>query len=429
MNITRHFGFKTLAILPLAWASASFAGTDATAPPAKDASPAISPTLKDEWQVTAWAYGWLAGLEGTTGVRGFKSEIDVPFSKILDNLDMTAALTLEARKGRWGGWIDGMYLKVSAGGNTPGPLLSNVNISVEQIVAEAAVFYRVWEGQRGSLDLYAGARYMRMAGELGLDISDSGVRQVSEELSSRVVDEVVSAVKNKAATALESAKARLASQIADTARAQLASTVADKAAAARTVLNNLQEIAAAHPALVTAIKKSSRLQAAIKAEASARIDQQIADSQAQAAAVQAAATTAAQTARAAAAAAASTAQKAAQKAVSKAEKALAAEIERALREGIPSEISGTKSWVDPFVGARAYYHFTDRFYGIAKADIGGFGISSDLAWQAYAAFGYNLTKSTTVELGYKYMAVDYTSGGFTNDVRTSGVFLNLGLKL
>lgn len=429
MNLTRHLGFKTLAILPLAFASAAFAGADVTAPSAKDPSPAISPTLKEEWQVTAWAYGWLAGLEGTTGIKGFKSEVDVPFSKILDNLDMTAAITLEARKGRWGGWIDGMYLKVSAGGNTPGPLLSNVNVSVEQIVAEAAVFYRVWEGQRGSLDLYAGARYMRMSGELGLAVSDSGVQQVSEELSSRVVDEVVSAVKTKTATALAATKAKLASQIADTARAQLASTVAEKATAARTVLDNLQEIAAAHPALVTAIKKSSRLQNAIKAEASARIDQQLADSQAQLAAAQSTATAAAQAAQAAAAAAAASAQSAAKKAVSKAEKALASEIERALRDGIPTELSGTKSWVDPFIGARAYYHFTDRFYGIAKADIGGFGISSDLAWQAYAAFGYNLTKSATIELGYKYMAVDYTSGGFTNDTRTSGVFLNLGLKL
>ncbi|WP_218280446.1 hypothetical protein [Verrucomicrobium spinosum] len=65
---------------------------------------------------------------------------------------------------------------------------------------------------------------------------------------------------------------------------------------------------------------------------------------------------------------------------------------------------------------------------MGKADVGGFGISSDLAWQAYAALGCHLNKRTVLELGYKYMSVDYTSGGFTNDMRTSGVLLNLGLK-
>ena len=147
--------------------------------------------------------------------------------------------------------------------------------------------------------------------------------------------------------------------------------------------------------------------AAIREAASARIDEQIAVVQGKVAAVKAAA----------------------RRAVARAEKKLASEIERALRESIPSELSGSKSWVDPFIGARAYYYFTDSLYSVAKADIGGFGISSDLTWQAYAALGYKLSKRASVELGYKYMAVDYTSGDFTNDVRTSGVFLSLGLKL
>ena len=120
---------------------------------------------------------------------------------------------------------------------------------------------------------------------------------------------------------------------------------------------------------------------------------------------------------------------AARRAVARAEKALANKIEQALRDNIPTSLSATKDWVDPFVGVRGYYYLTDRLYGVAKADIGGFGVSSDLAWQAYGALGYKLSKRTTLELGYKYMAVDYTSGGFTNDVRTSGVFLNLGMKL
>ena len=171
----------------------------------------------DDWQVTASAYGWLAGLEGTTGVKGFTSEVDVPFSGILDHLDMTASINLEAQKGRWGGWIDGMYLKVSAGGETPDPLLDIVNVSVTQVAAEAALFYRVWQGDRGSLDLYAGARYMSVKGDLSLSLSDEGVEQVSSNLSARLIDEILSGVKSKAAPVLEAKKAQLTSQLASQA--------------------------------------------------------------------------------------------------------------------------------------------------------------------------------------------------------------------
>jgi hypothetical protein len=329
--------------------------------------------------------------------------VDVPFSGILDNLDMTASLNLEVQKGRWGGWIDAMYLKVSAGGSTPDPLLDTVSVSMEQIVAEAALFYRVWESPRGALDLYAGARYMSVTGDLSLSLSDSGVEQVSEEISSRVIDEVIDRVKtgakSKAAPILEEKKTQLSNQIA---------------AKASSILNDLRAIGQSHPGLVNAIQRSERLQQAIRDTASARIDEQIALAQAKAAVVQSKVAAAKARAR---------------RAVERAEKALAKEIERALRESIPTQLSGTKDWVDPFIGIRGYYNFTDKFYATAKADIGGFGISSDLAWQVYGALGYNLTKRTTLELGYKHMAVDYTSDGFVNDVATSGVFLNLGIRL
>jgi F0F1-type ATP synthase membrane subunit b/b' len=271
-------------------------------------------------------------------------------------------------------------------------LFNVVSITQTQVAAEAAVFYRLWESQRGALDLYAGARYMSIKGDLSLSLSDSGVEDVSANLSSKVIDEIVSGVKAKAAKELAAKKAQLTNQIA---------------AQAGDVLNDLKAIGESHPGLSNAIKRSERLQQAIRNAASARIEEQLAIAQGKVAAARAAA----------------------RQAVQKAEDKLASEIERALRKTIPSELSGTKDWVDPFIGVRGYYNFTNDFYAVTKADIGGFGISSDLTWQVYAALGYHLSKSTTIELGYKYMAVDYTSGGFTNDVRTSGVFLNLGLKL
>jgi hypothetical protein len=115
-----------------------------------------------------------------------------------------------------------------------------------------------------------------------------------------------------------------------------------------------------------------------------------------------------------------------QRAVARAEKQLARRIESAIKDAIPSEVTGSKDWVDPFVGVRGRYNFTDRWYVVGRADIGGFGVGSDMSWQLFAAFGWHLTPRTTVELGYRHLYMDYTRGGFVADFSTSGVFLGMG---
>jgi uncharacterized protein YycO len=454
-------------VCQLALATAVLAGTPAPkAPP----SEAIIPPKIDPWEVTLSPYGWLAGLEGTTGVRGFTAETEVAFKDILSNLDMTAMLNLEARKGRWGGWVDGLYLKMSMDGQTPGPLLDSVGLSVEQIVAEAALFYRVWQDDRGFLDLYAGARYMSVGGELSLRVSDSGVEQLSRRLSDAVVNRVVDEVSSIASSKAASAKGSLTSKITDlvsdrlaeaTSRAsaarnqaserksEIAAQVAAKGAEARALVGDLQDIAASHPRLVEVIRNSERIQAALRNAVrtgleqralEAQLEQKVTAAQQDITTLQNATATvqsqieralaALSTARAELDAARSSARSRAKSAVEKANKKLASAIESALREAIPDQISQTADWVDPFVGMRARYNFSNRLYAVAKADIGGFGVSSDLVWQAYGALGYHLSKSgkTTVELGYKYMAVDYAKGGFTYDVAMSGVMLNIGFR-
>ena len=54
-------------------------------------------------------------------------------------------------------------MKMSVGGETPGPLLSNVSLSLEQVLAEAALTYRLFENDRAWIELLAGARYLYWA--------------------------------------------------------------------------------------------------------------------------------------------------------------------------------------------------------------------------------------------------------------------------
>src|ERR1700741_4565217 len=59
-------------------------------------------TQSEPWQFTIAAPGWLAGLDGTIGIRGVNADIDVGFDQILQHLDMIFAMRAEAQKGPFG---------------------------------------------------------------------------------------------------------------------------------------------------------------------------------------------------------------------------------------------------------------------------------------------------------------------------------------
>jgi len=66
------------------------------------------------WSVTITPYLWAAGLDGNTTASGVGAEIDTGYSFLsLDNLDLTLAANLEARKGRWTVLLDGLYVEFS----------------------------------------------------------------------------------------------------------------------------------------------------------------------------------------------------------------------------------------------------------------------------------------------------------------------------
>jgi hypothetical protein len=85
--------------------------------------------------------------------------------------------------------------------------------------------------------------------------------------------------------------------------------------------------------------------------------------------------------------------------------------------------------VDPFVGLRARYQLTDRIYALAKSDIGGFGVGSELVWQAYGGVGYQINRHVASELGYKYFSLDYSgSQSLEADMQMSGLVLSLLIR-
>ena len=91
--------------------------------------------------------------------------------------------------------------------------------------------------------------------------------------------------------------------------------------------------------------------------------------------------------------------------------------------------SHTETWVDPVIGLRGQWNFAEKFFLAGKADIGGFGVSSDLLWSAEATLGYQFTPGFNTEIGYSYYNTDYEDGGFNYDVAMGGFFIGFNITL
>lgn len=378
------------------------------APAISTAAPGTSP-----WEIYATLPVWAAGLEGNIGVGGFQPlPVDVGFGQIFEHLDMTASMALEARYRRWGVLVDGLYLKVSASGEPPGRLLSSVDVQVEQVIAEVAVTYRLLEGKRGYLDVLAGARYMLVENELNFHLDAAGVREVSEELGNAAVDRAVRRIEDEVGRAAARARARLAAldldERSDALRDELRQGAIERILEETTIREIIETIRRLTPAereqIRQKVETSRQVHAANKALAEAVIQERVAT-------------------------AVSAARRKAQRAVARARKQLAAAIESAIRRAIPEQVIARESWVDPFVGLRGRYNFTDKVYLAARADVGGFGIASDLTWNACGAIGCRLSERWSTELGWRHLSVDYREGGFVFDAQMSGLYLGLTCRL
>ncbi len=74
-----------------------------------------SPVQKadNKWELTVAPYAWLAGISGDTTVRDRTVHTSTSFSDLLKDLDFGAQAQIEARKGKWGMFLQPNYLKIT----------------------------------------------------------------------------------------------------------------------------------------------------------------------------------------------------------------------------------------------------------------------------------------------------------------------------
>ena len=163
----------------------TFVGTWAYAQETPSKEPA-----KSKWEFDLIPYFWMAGLSGDMTVKGVPLSVRESFSEIWSNLDFGAQMHMEARKGRWGLFLDGTYLSLSssgdatrvrsgAGGRLELTTQVNVDVDIKEWLVEFGGTYNAarWPlGTGGSalaLDILGGGRYWYVNTDVDVGINQT----------------------------------------------------------------------------------------------------------------------------------------------------------------------------------------------------------------------------------------------------------------
>jgi hypothetical protein len=111
---------------------------------------------------------------------------------------------------------------------------------------------------------------------------------------------------------------------------------------------------------------------------------------------------------------------------------LKAQLTNQVASRVTSELNRSFSfyddWFDPLVGLRGRFNLSKAFYLTAESDVGGFGIGSDIAVQAYAALGCQITRNIFSELGYRYLYDDFRDTNFLYQLSLHGAQITVGIN-
>ena len=125
-------------------------------------TPDLTP-VEQGWTFTISPYLWMAGLNGSVGVRGLApADVNVDFSQIFNNIDWSPPPLMiagEARYGRYALFTDFIYLGLEADGTSPGPLaLLSAEANMKMVLWTFGGSYRLVDTGTATLDVLAGGR-------------------------------------------------------------------------------------------------------------------------------------------------------------------------------------------------------------------------------------------------------------------------------
>lgn len=298
----------------------------------------------------------------------------------------------EVRKGRWGVIGAGFFAKLSGSGTFEGPLYKSGDLVLQQGFVSLPLAYRVIDDRRGYLDFYAGARYNYLGIDIDLATDPSGISEFSSAISGRVtsgVDRILDAILANPGAAAGLNVAALVEQQLGGDRLEKLADVPDAIRKVARGEKLAKILSVTNPIFADYVVA----QANAKATAAAGGDARTLEAQAAAA-----------------------------------RKKLSKQLAKELEDALPISADADRWWIDPIVGFRGQINLTRWLFLAVQGDAGGFGVGSQITWNAEASLGVNFTRNIYATLGYRYMYVDYDHDNFLYQVNSYGLFSSLGVK-
>lgn len=140
----------------------------AAASPVMAAEPTV--TASKGWEFDVVPYVWGAGISGDVGVGTLPAQgVEASFSDIWSNLNIAGMVAFEARKNHWGVLVDAIYVDLSQTVPTPNQVLyGQADVSMSQQLYSGLITYRIHDGDKVTVDLGWGPRYVRIDTDLEL---------------------------------------------------------------------------------------------------------------------------------------------------------------------------------------------------------------------------------------------------------------------
>ena len=90
--------------------------------------------------------------------------------------------------------------------------------------------------------------------------------------------------------------------------------------------------------------------------------------------------------------------------------------------------SSKQDWLDPVIGLRHIRPLGRRWHTVIRADVGGFGVSSDFTFNGVAGAAFNMTEHSSLFLGYRYLTLQFGDDDILDDLTAKGLALGVELN-
>jgi len=249
--------------------------------------------------------------------------------------------------------------------------VSKVDLSLQQFIGQFFGSYRVIEGPRGWLDLLAGFRYTYLGEQVGLQANNMAIDGASTQLVNQFAQQVATPGSDLRTIIQQNIVDKLSALDGSNPKLPVGPIASDQKDIIRDLVQHAIE------------SQEQELAEAIRTGAQARVNQLKAQ--------------------------------------------LSNQVANIVASKLNRSFSFYDSWTDPVIGLRGRFNLNKTFYLTAQTDVGGFGIGSDIAVEAYAALGYQFNRNIFSEVGYRYYYDDFRDGNFLYQLSLHGAQVTVGL--